>query len=107
MENYPKPKLFQPSEKEIANAAQRLVKESCTENTAHSFTEAAEYTPENNPPKKNSLFNLFIDHLDVSMALSKLIELHEREAAGTETVTTEEWTAAIENGRKALENTIN
>ena len=28
MKNYPKPQLFKPSENEIANAAQRLVKES-------------------------------------------------------------------------------
>lgn len=77
------------------------------ENTAHSFTEAAEYTPENNPPKKNSLFNLFIDHLDVTMALSKLIELHEREAAGDETITMKEWNAAITAGKTALNNATN
>lgn len=77
------------------------------ENTAHSFTEAAEYTPENNPPKKNSLFNLFIDHLEVTMALSKLIELHEREAEGDETITQKEWNAAIAAGKVVLNNATN
>ena len=83
------------------------------ENTAHSFTEAAEYNPEDTPQKPvkplkpHSLLKLYLEHIDVTMALSKFLELHEREAAGAETVTTEEWNIAIENGRKALENTIN
>ena len=83
------------------------------ENTAHSFTEAAEYNPEDapqkpmKPQKPHSLQKLYMEYIDVTMALSKFLELHEREAAGTETVTTEEWNTAIENGRKALENTIN
>lgn len=77
------------------------------ENTAHSFTEAAEYTPENNPPKKHGLFNLYMNHLDVTMALEKLIALHEREAAGDETITMKEWNAAIAAGKAALNNATN
>ena len=107
MKNYPQPKLFQPSENEIANAAQRLVKESKPENTAHSFTEAAEYTPENNPPKKHGLFNLYMAHLDVTMALENLIALHEREAEGDETITMKEWNAAITAGKDVLNNATN
>lgn len=71
---------------------------------AHSFTEAAEYTPENNPPKKHGLFNLYMDHLDVTMALENLIALHEREAEGDETITMKEWNAAITAGKAALNN---
>lgn len=106
MKNYPKPQLFKPSQKEIANAAQRLVKESCTENTAHSFTEGAEFNPENAGQKSlkpHSLLKLYLEHIDVTMALSKFLELHEREAAGDTTITQKEWNAAIATGRKALE----
>ena len=77
------------------------------ENTAHSFTEAAEYTPENNPPKKHSLFNLYMEHLDVTMALDNLLKLHEREAAGDETITMKEWNAAIAAGKAVLNTATN
>ena len=106
MKNYPKPQLFKPSQKEIANAAQRLVKESCTENTAHSFTEGAEFNPENAGQKSlkpHSLLKLYLEHIDVTMALSKFLELHEREAAGDTSITQKEWNSAIANGRKAME----
>ena len=77
------------------------------ENTAHSFTEAAEYTPENNPPKKHGLFNLYMEHLDVTMALENLLKLHEREAAGDETITMKEWNAAITACKAVLNNATN
>lgn len=76
------------------------------ENTAHSYTEAAEFNPEstpNKPLKPHSLLKLYLEHIDVTMALSKFLELHEREAAGDTTITQKEWNAAIANGRKALE----
>lgn len=77
------------------------------ENTAHSYTEAGEYNPEHataKQPKKNSLFELYMNKIDVSMALSKLIELHDREAAGDETITMKEWNAAIAAGKEVLNN---
>lgn len=77
------------------------------ENTAHSFTEAAEYTPENNLPKKHGLFNIYMAHLDVTMALENLIALHDREAEGDTTITMKEWNAAITAGKEVLNNAIN
>ena len=83
------------------------------ENTAHSYTEAAEYNPEDapqkpiKPQKPHSLQKFYMEYLDVTMALNKILELYEREATGVEKFSTEEWTNAIENGRKALENAIN
>lgn len=77
------------------------------ENTAHSFTEAAEYTPESNPPKKHGLFNLYMAHLDVTMALDNLLKLHDREAEGDETITMKEWKAAITAGKAVLNNVTN
>ena len=79
------------------------------ENTAHSFTEAAEYNPEDapqkpmKPQKPHSLQKLYMDYLDATMALSKFLELHEREAAGDTSITQKEWNLAIANGRKAME----
>lgn len=74
-------------------------------NTAHSFTEGAEYTPEpDNPqPRRNSIAELHDNYLNVSIALSKFIELHDREQEGDETITQKEWTSAIKEGKKALE----
>lgn len=76
------------------------------ENTAHSFTEAGEYNPENAPQKPlkpHPVLKLYMEHIDVTMALSKFLELHEREAAGDTTITQKEWNSAIANGRKAME----
>lgn len=73
------------------------------ENTAHSFTEAAECTEKSKPLKPHSLLKLYLEHIDVTMALSKFLELHEREAAGDTTITQKEWNSAIANGRKAME----
>lgn len=74
-------------------------------NTAHSFSEATEHNPENQKPQqpaKMSLYDLQISYLDVSMALSKFLELHGREAEGDETITMKEWNAAIAEGKAAL-----
>lgn len=78
------------------------------ENTAHSFTEGAAYNPETECPKQPIKFSSaeFYDHnLEVSMALSKLLELHQREKNGDETITMKEWTAAISAAEKVFENT--
>ena len=79
------------------------------ENSAHSYTEGAEYRPEDHTAEaeKFKVAQLPADHITVTMALSKFVELHEREAAGDETITMKEWKAAITDGRKALEQATN
>jgi len=78
------------------------------ENSAHSFTEGAEYNPENETLREPIKFSPaeFYDHyLEVSLALSKLLELHQREKNGDETITMKEWNAAIAAAEKVFEKT--
>ena len=44
-----------------------------------------------------------IHHLDALQALAKLLELHDRETKGDETITHKEWLTAIKAGKEALE----
>ncbi len=69
------------------------------ENNAHSYTEAAEYTPE--APKENYSENT---PKEISTALVELLKLHKRESEGDETITMIEWNRAIINCWSALDN---
>lgn len=70
------------------------------ENTAHSYTEAAEcnfFEPIEAVPKIDETLN----------ALHDLVALHNREMAGDETITMKEWNGAIKSANKVIENKLN
>ena len=76
------------------------------ETSGHSYTEAGFYSPDLDKlrePKKFKLSELMIHHLDALQALAKLLELHDRETNGDETITHKEWLTAIKAGKEALE----
>lgn len=75
-----------------------------SENTAHSFTEAAECIIAESAGKSiESGTTLLVSYIDSVAALAKFLELHGRETSGDETITTKEWKEAITAGKNALE----
>lgn len=74
------------------------------DHTQHSFFGDGKCLPHKDLGKSfQSATAVLISYIDTTAALAKLLELHEREAAGDETITMKEWNAAIAAGKKALE----